>query len=208
MHRTLLSLTAGATFALAVNPALAANEAAALAAKYAQDAAAAATLEDVHKNMRMALNCLIGPGDEAYVAAEAGQCGTSGAIPAADGMAAVSYRLAAQIAKTALALDTLGGAQFAARTAERLINTTDPTKPDDAAGLATAAPATATGTIGQVDVANSTLTLGNDVYYVRTPSNDVVRGLAAGQRVEVTYVMEDGRRVATAVRTMEVQPGL
>jgi hypothetical protein len=208
MKRTLLFLAAGATLALAATPALAANDAAALAAKYAQDAAAATTIEDVHKNMRMALNCLIGPGDEAYVAAEAGQCATGGAIPAADGMAAVSYRLAAQVAKTALALDTLGGAQFAARTAEKLITTTDPTKPDDAGGLATAAPTTATGTIGQVDVANSTLTLGNDLYYVRTLSNDVVSGLAAGQRVELTYVVEDGRRVATSVRKVEAQPGL
>ena len=208
MTRKLLSVAAGTVLALAVTPALAANEAAVLAAKYAQDAAAATSLEDVHKNMRMVLNCLVGPGDEAYVAGEGGLCATSGAIPTADGMAAVSYRLAAQVVRTALALDTLGGAQFAARTAQTLINTTDPAKVDDRDGLATAGPATASGTIGLIDVANSTLTLGNDLYYLRTPSNDVVTGLAAGQRVELTYEMEDGSRVATSVRKVEAQPGM
>lgn len=207
MNKSFASLAAGVTIALAATPAFAANEAAAIAAKYAQDAAAATTIEAVHSNMRMALNCLVGPGDEAYVATAGGTC-TDGAITTADGMAAVSYRLAAQIAKTAIALDTLGGAQFAARTAERLITTTDPNNPADGNGLAHLTPATAVGTVGTLDVANSTMTLGNDTYYIRTPSNDVVTGLAAGQRVEVTYVMEDGRRVATAVRKIEGTPGL
>lgn len=207
MKTKLVSVAAGMTIALAAAPAFAANEAAAIAAKYAQDAAAATTIEDVHKNIRMALNCLVGPGDEAYVATAGGTC-NDGAIKAADGMAAVSYRLAAQIAKTALALDTLGGAQFAARTAEKLITTTDPNNPDDNKGVAALVPTTTTGTVGKVDVATSTMTLGNDTYYIRTPSNDVVTGLAAGQRVEVTYVMEDGRRVATAIRKVDAAPAL
>ena len=62
--------------------------------------------------------------------------------------------------------------------------------------VATAAPTTITGTVGNVDVNNQTLTIGNDTYYVRTPSNDVVAGLSTGARVEVTYVTEDGRRIA------------
>ena len=133
MNKSFASLAAGVTIALAAAPAFAANEAAAIAAKYAQDAAAATTIEAVHSNMRMALNCLVGPGDEAYVAAAGGTC-ADGAITTADGMAAISYRLAAQIAKTAIALDTLGGAQFAARTAERLITTTAPNDVDDRNG--------------------------------------------------------------------------
>lgn len=207
MNKSFTSLAVGVTMALAAAPAFAANEAAAIAAKYAQDAAAATTIEAVHSNMRMALNCLVGPGDEAYVATAGGTC-TDGAITTADGMAAISYRLAAQIAKTAIALDTLGGAQFAARTAERLITTTDPNDVDDRNGLATLMPATTSGTVRTLDIANSTMTLGNDTYYIRTPSNDVITGLTAGQRVEVTYVMEDGRRVATAIRKIEGTPAL
>ena len=69
-------------------------------------------------------------------------------------------------------------------------------------------PATTSGTVRTLDIANSTMTLGNDTYYIRTPSNDIITGLTAGQRVEVTYVMEDGRRVATAIRKIEGTPAL
>ena len=87
MNTKAVSLAAALTVACAAGSARAENDAAAMAARYAQDAANATTIEDVHKNMRQALNCLVGPADEAYIAAEPTNCtdgvdGLSGTLTA------------------------------------------------------------------------------------------------------------------------------
>lgn len=184
-------------------PALAANPFATTAARYAQLAAEATTIEEVHRNMRLTLNCLVGPGHEDFVVGLSPHCSApNGAINMADGMASVSYRLAAQIAKTALAIDSLGGAQFAARTAERLILATDPTRPEaDVVEIAQFQ----TGTIDRVDPMTRTMTMGADTYLVRTADADLIGRIKPGEQVEVTYVIEDGRRVALDVRKIELR---
>ena len=185
-------------------PALAANPFATTAARYAQLAAEATTLDEVHRNMRLALNCLVGPGHEDFVAGLSTHCSVpDGAINMADGMAAVSYRLAAQIAKTALAIDSLGGAQFAARTAERLILATDPAKPEGAEVVEVAQ--FQTGTVDRVDPVTRTMTMGADTYLVRTADAALIGQIKPGELVEVTYVVEDGRRVALDVRKVELR---
>ncbi len=183
-------------------PALAANPFATSAALYAKHAAEATTLEEVHRNMRLTLNCLVGPGHEDFSVGLSTHCSVpDGAM--ADGMVSVSYRLAAQIAKTALAIDSLGGAQFAARTAERLILATDPTKPEGVDVVENAQ--FQTGTVDRVDAVTRTMTMGADTYLVRAADADMIGQIKPGEQVEVTYVVEDGRRIALDVRKVELR---
>ncbi len=185
-------------------PAFAANPFATTAARYAQLAAEATTIEEVHRNMRLTLNCLVGPGHEDFVAGLSTHCSVpDGAINMADGMASVSYRLAAQIAKTALAIDSLGGAQFAARTAERLILATDPTRPEGVDMIEVAQ--FQTGIVDRIDPVTRTMTMGANTYLVRSANADLIGQVRPGEQIEVTYVVEDGRRVALDVRKIEVR---